>query len=526
MSTAGGERMRIAASGNIGIGTNSPNVPLHVYGSSAAGGVPTYIQNAATDGFAQLWFFSGSSSGGLFLNGQSRSTDGGVSTLTMRNDAGNLRLSASGNSPTIFLQNSTGCVGIGTDSLGYYLDIYGSSYTLLRLNSPSSDTVMDFYNSRAGANNYRVAIGSSTSGIPSAFYIYNITTGGRPLTIGNNSDVTMGTNLLFNSNGYGITSPQQGANDYGNICTYAAGRNGWSGYGMTSRHVIMSNGTEVGIHDNTLSWCIKFDTNKSCNIYGALTVNGLLVNTANIGSANVYAVGVAANGVGNFAGGTGAGTYIQWFYGITYCASFSNSILVYGAVFAQSDKRVKKNIIPIQNSLDTIRKLKPVSFQFIDEVKYGSVIQHGFIAQDVKEINDSLTESSNKDYIPNIYDYGTIQGKIITLNNKTFTMEMKRIKLYHTTDSIEVNIEVLSTTTCKLENNVSFTECFVYGSYVEDIQSIKKDEIFSIGIAAIQEIDQKQVALEEKIVSLESRVVSLESQLAQVLQRLAAASIP
>jgi len=77
--------------------------------------------------------------------------------------------------------------------------------------------------------------------------------------------------------GRGITSPEQGGNSYGNICSYGSGRNGWSGYGMTSRHTIMSDGNTVGIHDNNKSWCIQFDTDRNGDIPVSLTVAGVNV---------------------------------------------------------------------------------------------------------------------------------------------------------------------------------------------------------------------------------------------------------
>jgi hypothetical protein len=114
-------------SGNVGIGTTLPNHKLHLRGSGA--NISQYIQNTFTGGFSQLWLLSGSSTGGgIFLNGSARATDGGLNTMTLRNDSGDLRLSAgSNNSPYIYLQNSTENVGINTITPGYTLDINGTT---------------------------------------------------------------------------------------------------------------------------------------------------------------------------------------------------------------------------------------------------------------------------------------------------------------------------------------------------------------------------------------------------------------
>jgi hypothetical protein len=93
---------------------------------------------------------------------------------------------------------------------------------------------------------------------------------------------------------------------------------------------------------------------------------------------------------------------------------------------------------------------------------------------------------------------------------------MKRIKIFIETGPMELDIEVLSDTTCRIDTNVSFTSCFVFGSYVEDVHTIKKDDIFSIGIAAIKEIDQKQVALEARLAQLEEIIRKQNERIAMV----------
>ena len=50
-----------------------------------------------------------------------------------------------------------------------------------------------------------------------------------------------------------------------------------------------------------------------------------------------------------------------------------------------SDKRLKKNILPLQNAMQVIDNLEPVTYEFIDE-KFGSGTQYGLLAQDVEEI--------------------------------------------------------------------------------------------------------------------------------------------
>jgi hypothetical protein len=71
---------------------------------------------------------------------------------------------------------------------------------------------------------------------------------------------------------------------------------------------------------------------------------------------------------------------------------------------AYSDKRIKKNIHPLQPNkcVEMIRDLSPVSYKYIDYITNSSCNMYGFIAQDVKKhIPDAI--SYKTDYIPNLY---------------------------------------------------------------------------------------------------------------------------
>ena len=60
-----------------------------------------------------------------------------------------------------------------------------------------------------------------------------------------------------------------------------------------------------------------------------------------------------------------------------------------------SDERVKENIIDHEDSLAKINQLRPVSFNFKEDYKAGSVTETGFIAQEFKEVfPEAVTEVS------------------------------------------------------------------------------------------------------------------------------------
>lgn len=126
ITTAANIRMEIAASGNVGIGTTNPIHKLTNY-ANVDGTLHTLTQNASTgaNSYAAIHINAGTSNAYYFINSENRSADGGTRTATLRNDAGDLRLQASG-SAGIIIKTVTGNVGIDTANPTYKLQVNGS----------------------------------------------------------------------------------------------------------------------------------------------------------------------------------------------------------------------------------------------------------------------------------------------------------------------------------------------------------------------------------------------------------------
>ncbi len=105
LKTAGNTRLHIDNSGNVGIGTTSPNTKLQVAGDIRAD---------------YNIIFSGTG----FIN----------------NNTGSLELETVGNKDILFNPNGTGNVGIGTTSPSYALDIKKDDASVLHLYRPNSST--------------------------------------------------------------------------------------------------------------------------------------------------------------------------------------------------------------------------------------------------------------------------------------------------------------------------------------------------------------------------------------------------
>ena len=259
---------------------------------------------------------------------------------------------------------------------------------------------------------------------------------------------------------------------------------------------------------------------------------------------------------GTGTGSTGSGYYFNiggglfaFSSGIISHLKVNGSIWATDAVLAASDSRIKKEISEIvdDDSLTKLRLLKPSTYKYIDEKKRGIDYVHGFIAQEVKEVIPYAVGTTT-DFIPNVYQGGTVENNIITLPEPHGLTEggtlqiMTSIELNKTEatftvlDANRITIEspVLSDDPLYDENGEQLDyNIFVYGTQVEDFHTLKKDAIWSVAVSAVQEVDRQLQAEKAKTTTLETdlttekaKVVTLETQVADLIARVTSLENP
>ena len=190
-------------------------------------------------------------------------------------------------------------------------------------------------------------------------------------------------------------------------------------------------------------------------------------------------------------------------------------IVSHAGTMTASDERIKENIQDISDTeaLDTLRLLKPKTYTYIDKHRKGTEKVIGFIAQEVQEVLP-LATGKRYDTIPNIYELAKVsESNVITFTNfntSNLTVNTMIDAKSEKSGDIRLTIEeVIDDHSIKVKEDIDGEQVFVMGEYVDDFTFLKKDYIWTVAAAALQEVDRQQQADKERIATLEAQVNNL-----------------
>lgn len=203
-----------------------------------------------------------------------------------------------------------------------------------------------------------------------------------------------------------------------------------------------------------------------------------------------------SSGVRYFNYGLDLTQYTSGYGTLNGVAIFAQGDVVSTSSFvAASDKRIKTDIKELNNSIDVIKKLKPVQYTKIDKIQNGNKLHYGFIAQEVEEvIPNAVNTSIGEVPVLKPFEYVSFEDGVeytILVKNGDDIVEQK-----YTTKDLRPEGEII-----------------VKSKTVDDFKSLSYDMIFTVAVDAIRE---QQAQIEAQQGQLEAQQAQLASQQAQI----------
>ena len=339
--TNSAERMRIDTSGNVGIGTTSPNAKLNVYSSSST---------------ANLTQWNGGTSDASFITIAKSGTTGGT--------AGTPQFS------------------LGMDYSTTYVDLTAIKFAR---DSGAGGNMQFFTGVNAnGAERMRI----DSSGNVGIGTNSPVATGGLLQVSGKGNEAS--ARFTGNANGMSVVN-QSGLTVYTNLSA-----------GSADSTLVAGNtaGTYMafGIHNGTsYSERMRIDTSGNLLVGGtSADAKFVVTNTTNTPVGRIYSSATSGYTSETFqviAGQpSGTGFKLASFY-TNNAAAYAAYIRGDGTIFAVSttiqaisDERTKENIVSSNDGLNVISALRPVRFDFKEGFGNGKQNQLGFIAQEMEQV--------------------------------------------------------------------------------------------------------------------------------------------
>lgn len=187
------------------------------------------------------------------------------------------------------------------------------------------------------------------------------------------------------------------------------------------------------------------------------------------------------------------------------------------AFYAMSDARIKKDLAITDNAsaLNTINQLEVTKYHHKDEIEQGSGYKTGFVAQQVEKVFPDAVQS-RAGFIPDIFT----MAETCTLNKGSLVISMKDMHRLVTGDQVrlmtasgemrEVGVKVQDAKTFIVDDwAMPVEKIFVYGKKVNDVRSVDYQQIFSVGISAIQQLSKQTDELKSENELLKSTLEQL-----------------
>jgi hypothetical protein len=404
-STLGNKRvMTIEGNGNVGVGTASPGEKLHVHENLSTSGhqICARIGGSASSTYSTLVF--GSKDGRPHIGGH-KGDYGAWHDLSFQNDL-------------MVLKQSNMRVGINTTSPAYPLDVSFAGDSGAAIRSTTSHASLNFFPS-SGYSYLRFNEGNGSASV----WL-------QALSGGHLAIRPQGGNETFRFTSGGDMNCNYGDLNFGNRTTQHI--NLWGtdyGIGVQSNTLYFRSSDHFVFHENGTHSDSALDPGSGGALRMVIRSGGNVgINTATPGSKlHVHQGGFKTTKV------VGANTF-TWDFGIgnseffLYKPGSTGVYLAWGhtAWSANSDSRLKKNIVEIESGLQKLRNIRPVLYHLKNGDSDDAKKRSGFIAQDWLEQQPECVTHSETDNMMGIAYTDTIP--VICAATKELDVNQQKIK--------------------------------------------------------------------------------------------------
>jgi len=188
--------------------------------------------------------------------------------------------------------------------------------------------------------------------------------------------------------------------------------------------------------------------------------------------------------------------------------------------YAASDRRIKKDLSHVDQaaSLAKLQRLHVTDYRYKDEFAKGKVLKKGVIAQEVEETEPAAITTGTH-FIPSVYT----PAKNIQYIGQQFVFSIAaahglqkgdKVRIFEGSVRHDLTVEAATKDQFAVNSwgKTVPAGAFVFGKEVSDFKSVDYDHLFTMNIAATQELAHRIELLEADLAAAQSEALTLLAQ--------------